>query len=102
MNIKNNYPNDNESRARLRHELDAYARRWGLTREQLVLNICAKWLDVMGLEGEPRQLPLPTTDALNRIAVKARDARLELLDAVATRTPKTQPPPMPPTPKRVM
>lgn len=79
--------------------MQRHARRLGVTVPQLVEHIVDRWLIGMEKAEQPKQLKLPTTDALNRLAVKARAARFELLDLAAKRNP---PPVRPPTHKRVM
>lgn len=93
--------------------LQRHARKLGVTVPQLVEHVVDEWLIGMEKAGQPKQLKLPTTEALNRLAVKARAARLELLDLAAKRddgarllnpTParKREAPSHPTTAKRVM
>jgi hypothetical protein len=99
MHVLNNYPDGPDDRARVRRELDQHAKRWEISRDRLIFNVLAFWVDAMALDGEPKQLKLPTTDALNALAWRAKAAREELLSLAAKRNPPT---PKRPTPKQIM
>jgi hypothetical protein len=79
--------------------LARYAARWNLPVETLVANVLDAWIAYHDAQGEPVQLELPTTAALDRLARKAQAARRALLDLVRLRN---NPAPNAPTPKEVM